>query len=330
MTRTLILFVGLSLALCGCPSDDDDTADDDATSDDDATGDDDDATSDDDDDTTSDDDDDDVTTDACEFSEPRAALIDVYEMYTGGAWNAYVSGWVGDSPWPMFNAVDTVEGSCRYLSFAMGHCDPPCNWDEVCTPSDVCEGYPTGMSAGTLTVDGLAAEVEVEPEEWSPGYYYGPWDLPEDLFGPGDAVTATLAGADFAGATMAAVGVASMDTDLAADGLDLVDGADLEVTWTPGPDPNACVEVVINGVNQAHGLPLMDIIECVGTDTGSMIIPQALVEAFPYGLHEDICVSHDCPPSEITRFSRQTVDTASGPVQLYLHSTVYFSYIHEQ
>ena len=333
MTRTWILLLGLALAIGGCLSDaDDDVGDDDATADDDdATADDDDTTPGDDDDVgDDDDDDDDVTFDPCTFADPSSAFVDVYELYTGGAWNAYVNGRVGDAPWPQFNVVDAEDGSCRYLSFAMGHCEPACNWDEVCTPADVCEAYPTGMSAGVLTVDGLAVAVKVEPEEWSPGYYYGPWDLPDDLFGPGDAITATFAGADFSGAALQAMGVAPMDTDLADDGLELLDGGDVEVTWIAGPNPDACVEVVINGINQAHGLPLMDIIECVGTDTGSMVLPQALVEAFPHGLHEDICVSHDCPPSEITRFTRQTVDTASGPVQLHVHSTVTFSYIHEE
>ena len=339
MTRTWILLLGLALAIGGCPSDDDDDV-----GDDDATADDDDATSGDDDDTTpgddddvgdDDDDDDDVATDPCGFADPYSAQIDVYEQFIyepepDGTWTAYVNGDVRDAPWPMFNAVDTEVGSCRYLSFAMGYCDPPCVWGQVCTPAGVCESWPTGMAAGTLTVEGLAAEVVVEPEEWSPGYYYGPWDLPEDLFGPGDVIAASLSGSDFSPATLQAVGVSPMDTDLAVNGLDLVDGGDLEITWAPGPDPDACVELVINGVNQAHGLPLMDIIECVGTDTGSMVVPQALVEAFPYGLHEDICVSHDCPPSEITRFTRQTVDTASGSVQLLVRSTVYFSYIHEE
>ena len=299
-----------AMLLGGCPEgrDDDDTGADDTTPGD-----------------------DDTAIDPCTFPSPPTATIEVVEEITTGTPYARVSAWVGDTRFPAFHEVTLAEGACRYLSLAYGNCDPPCDpTTEVCTAADVCETYPVGLSAGVLDVAGLVVPVSVETSAWSPGHYWGPWDLPADIYRPGDGIKAAFDGNDFDALSLSAEGVEVMDSPIQDTYLQMVDGQDAEVTWTPGPDPDVCVRVEINGANAAHGLPLMDIIECVGTDNGSLVIPAALVEEFPPDRAPEFCVGHDCPPSELSRYTRASTQTSHGLVELLVRNTVYFRYDHTQ
>ncbi len=325
MLRTLLSLLTAALLLPGCPADDDD----DTTSDDDTTPGDDDTTPGDDDDTTPGDDDDDTEPADCSFVERWSTRVEVIEELTPGdtgEWYAQVSGRVYDGPDPTHHEFTIEDGSCRYKSLQYGFCDPACDPMEVCTWANVCEPYPTGLGAGDLTVGGLVEPVEIAA---SNTWYWGPWTLPDDIFAPGDGITASFSGDQFPAVDLEALGVETMDVDLAAGGyFQFADGGDAEITWTAGSDARACVEVVINGENTAHGLPYMDIIECVGPDTGAMTIPQALVEDFPLGTGSEICVGHDCPPSSISRYTVDQVDTEYGQAELRVRSTVLFRYEH--
>lgn len=124
--------------------------------------------------------------------------------------------------------------------------------------------------------------------------------------------------------------MAPLDPSFAAELLPLVDGGDTEVTWTPGDDPAACVRFRINGVNNGHGMPLNDILWCEIEDSGSLTVPQALVEAFPLGSSPTECVGHDCPSSELVRYRRDQVSVAQGVAGLEILNRVYFGYDHQE
>ena len=318
--RTILaLLCGASLALAGCPTDDDDVADDDSGGEaDDDTGDD---------DTGDDDTGDDDTGEECGFADAPAASAIVMERYTS-VWDGSVSARVQETPDPAFHVIQLEEGACRYLTFELGNCDPPCDFSQVCTADDECADYPAGISAGTLTVEGLGDPIAIDTDDWNPGYYWGPWDLPDDLFDAGDPISATFSGGDFPGLSLAATGVEAVDPSLFDELFLMEDGAAAVMTWTPGADPDACIQVKINGANMAHGLPLNDILWCEGPDTGSLTIPQALVEAFPHGETPEICVGHDCPPSEFTRYTRDVTSVGPGPAQLEVRSSAFFGYDH--
>ncbi|MFH1834413.1 MAG: hypothetical protein ABH877_05255 [bacterium] len=262
----------------------------------------------------------------CGFAAPPAALIEVsqsYDIFHSGV-STRIGGQVQDGPYPVFHETFLQEGSCRYVKVAYGDCDPPCGAGEVCVAGDTCAPYPTGLSGGTLTIQGLGDDIAIEPEDWSPGTYFGPAGLPANLFDETDIVGATLQGDGFPAVSLVARGVALIDADLVQTGFTVVDGEDAEITWTAGPDPDACVRVVLNGFNQAHGAPLADIIECEGPDTGSLIIPQALVEAFPPGTTPEVSNNYDWPHSELTRYTRSVQLVDEGPAELMVHSTALF------
>jgi hypothetical protein len=274
----------------------------------------------------------DWTLDACGFTEPAAATIDVSEqsdVFHGSVFSE-IGAELRSGPSPVFHEVSMESGGCRYYKAVTGSCDPPCESGEACSGDGECVAYPESISGGTLEITGLGDKIVVEPEDWSPGTYYGPAQLPAELFAAGDEIGARLAGADFPALALGANGVALLDTELTASGYELLDGQDAELTWTPGPDPEACVRLVINGFNAVHGAPLSDIIVCEGTDTGSLVVPQAFVEEFPYGATPEVTEGYDWPHSVLTRYTRNSAQTDYGRAELVVRSSTYFQPSHPE
>jgi hypothetical protein len=120
------------------------------------------------------------------------------------------------------------------------------------------------------------------------------------------------------------MGVVPVDAELTADGLDMLSGQDLEIAWTTGADPDACVQVVLNGFNETHGAPLSDVIRCESADDGSIVVPSAMVDAFPTGETPEVTEGYDWPHSELTRYTRSTADTSGGSASLVVRSSAYF------
>jgi len=271
-----------------------------------------------------------VDLDRCELARPMAGSIDISERFDvfHAASVSKVAAQLEDGPKLALHEVAAEAGPCRHLRAVVGFCDPPCASGDACTVDDACEPYPRGLSGGTLTIGGLARELAIEPDERQPGRYDGPAGLPAVLFDEGDVITAELDGEAFPASSFAARGVAAIDATLTDEGLDLVDGQDAEITWTPGADPSACVQVTLNGSNQLHGAPLGDIVQCVGPDTGSLRVAQALVEALPYGDTPEVTEGYDWPHSELTRYTRHTRETKHGAASLVVRSTTYFRLRH--
>ncbi len=272
-----------------------------------------------------------VVLDPCGFGDSPSASVDVSERADGFHAGPYarIGAVLRDRPEPPLQSVVAEDGECRSLHVNLGFCDPACESTETCTAADECQPYPRLLSGGTLTIDGLGDSIAVEPEgDFSPGTYLGPTGLSADLFDESDTVRASLEGDAFPALALAARGVAAMDADLTSGGLDLVDGQDAEIAWTAGPDPEACVELVLNGFNQAHGAPLGDVIRCVGPDDGSLVVPRALVEAFPPGETPEVTEGYDWPHSELTRYTRSTRPHDPGPATLVVRSTTYFRLRH--
>ena len=260
--------------------------------------------------------------------EEASGVLDVAEMYNQGgsglSWSSQIRGQLNDGPDPTFHRVTMEQGECAYLELHQALCDPPCGGDQVCDAFGECQTYPGGLTAGTLTVTGVGDPIVIEPQEWYPGLYYGPFGLPGDLFETGATLTAAFTGDQLPPLTLQALGVAPMDTTLADEDFVIVPGQDNVFTWTPGPDPGARVEIVINATNIAHGAPLTDIIHCTGPDDGELTLPQDLVDAFPVDQIPESCIHFDCPPSELTRHTTSAAEVDGQTILLIVRSTVYF------
>ena len=163
------------------------------------------------------------------------------------------------------------------------------------------------------------------------GYYYLEQQAPADLFDDGDTITATAPGDVFPSFGLTASGVAPIALELdgtGADELRLVDGDDVTLSWGAA-DPDTRVRLWLPSPNNGHGLPSNFVIECEGPDTGSLVIPQAIVEAFPANPRAEICVGHDCPLSWFMRYSADTQTTTAGDIRLEVASSASFFLVHE-
>jgi len=271
--------------------------------------------------------------DVCEFGEEPRGLIQIEEGYytdwgaTDPVWHAEVLAqlWSGPSP---ARYIEVVGGSCRVLLMDWGDCEASCSLDEFCSEDGECTPYPEGLSGGTLAIGGLGEPLSIEPESYNPGLYYGPEDLPLDLFAVGDEIQVALAGDGFPAVNLAARGVDPIDTELGDLGeLVMPFLEDLEVQWTPGSDEDACVRLDVRAPTRGHGLTITAFLSCVGPDTGSFTIPSSLLAVFP----DSVCpvqAGANCHLSELTRYTAQTAETAAGAVTLQVRSSAYFYYDH--
>ncbi len=236
-----------------------------------------------------------------------------------------VSAAIYDQP-QQFHAETAREGMCRLLAYRSSECDPACNYDQWCTADGECVAWPTVRSAGQITLSGLKTTVTLSFQ--SSYYRVDQYPLPGDLFDPGDSISAGAPGADVAGFTVTASGVAPATLALTGDQSDelhLTDGGDVTVSWNPA-DPAARVRLELLSPNQSHGMPANWILQCDAPDDGHLVIPQALVESFPEQPRLEACVSVDCPPSTFLRYRRGTA--SDGQVELLVASKTYFYLIH--
>ena len=238
------------------------------------------------------------------------------EGYEAGGGRAFFSASGAEPSWH----VETMrEGPCRLLEYELGFCDG-CNG--ICVAPNECRPYPIGIDVGPITVSAPLGS-------W-PLTYYG-FDYvaipnpPADMFGSGDLVTAGGGGLGGFGTFEAqALGVTRLDAETITDTqLAMPNGADFTLRWTPA-DPSARVRLVLASDTHAHGLPSEGIIECEGPDSGSLVVPRDLVEAFPTTNGAPICVSIDCPPSILRRFTRNQVAAGAGDVELVVGSEIQF------
>jgi hypothetical protein len=262
--------------------------------------------------------------------EPAVARLDISEEldFFHAAQFSHLEGHVQDrAPIELYEVIEE-SGACRYLKPALSNCDPVCAPGEMCTPEQQCEHLPESLSAGQLSIQGLSERLEISPRAYDAGTYLGPVTLPPDLFEEGDAIGARFEGDDFPEVVLGARGVDAIGADLVDAGLEISDGANAEISWDAGADPEACVRVVLNGSNVTHGAPLRDVIWCESEDTGSLTVPQALVESFPKGETPELTEGFDWPLSQLVRFTRSRVATDQGTAELVVRSTTHFRLRH--
>lgn len=294
-----ILTLALAIALlAGC----DNQADDDTAGDDDTVGDDDSAAE--------------PGLAPCTLADAPVASFEVAQYAFADSWTIAVTGNVWEEPFPSWHEVLLQTENCRYMIYLPVTCNPPCDFDEICTSGGECVGWPAGVAAGNLTVEGLGDPPVLDPEEYAPGSYYESLSIPLDQFGEWSPVSLSLTGDTFPALDLSARGVADVVADVEADGLSIPDAQPVTVTWNASSDPNACAQVNLYTQNMGHGLPIMNVMECVGPDTGSLTIPAEMTDIWPDWATPEACAGIDCPYSEVVRYTRQIVETEAGDAWL--------------
>ena len=236
---------------------------------------------------------------------------------------------VTGTDWQFFNMAPQRQvesaraGDCVLYQWEPSFCDPECT-DGICHDG-TCKSYPELISAGTLRVVADDALIQVEPDAPT---FWGPIYRSEILAVPAaGAQVAFCAGGDTAGGFGAILeAVPPLVGALPDDGvLELTDGGDLEVSWDGGSD--ARVRLTLNADNQGHGLPYRAVLECDGEDTGRLVVPEELVEAFPpvpRPPENFACAGTDCPRSQLVRYRAHRIDESDLQLEVRVESAVAF------
>lgn len=189
------------------------------------------------------------------------------QLYTGplrlDAFAPYAAG---------LHEVSLAEGDCTLLAAATLACDPACDFEQYCGPGNVCVTTPLAADAGDITVAGSSGETTLVF-----GTTYSQGELAATSVA--GAVTATAAGGTMPGFVLTTAGVTAPVFDLPDDGtLTLQDGSDYVITWDPVT--TGTVQLLLN--SGWHGAPPVATLICeVPASSGELVIPQAIVEAYP-------------------------------------------------
>jgi hypothetical protein len=231
---------------------------------------------------------------------------------------------------PQFHREAMRSGDCALRTFENASCTPACT-DGLCVETNVCEPWPTFVSAGRLTITGLARTVEIDPMS---GLYYPDGPLPPDLFASSADITASLAGADIPALSVSTRGVAPIVPDVVDGKVTVSNPATqpLMIRWTPltaAGETGTRVRLTLNSNNRGHGAPFDAIIECDVADTaGEIAVAPALLDAFPETFAWRICAGSDCPPSWLRRYRRAAAPVGEREVELRVSSTFTFGIEH--
>ena len=217
----------------------------------------------------------------------------------------------GDTP-PAWHSEVARDGACRVLTYQPGFCAECAG---VCLAPDECRPWPDYLTAGAITVSGIAGDdLVLEPE--FDGRYQTWGGLPDPLFADDAVVAVEAAGGEVAGFSASVPAVARLTIPSLDDAgrVVLSDGSDIELTW-PAPVAGSRVHVFGHSGGALHGTPPEVILECDGEDTGSLVITADILEAVPV-IGSGCAKMHDCAKLGVMRYRRASAATEGGEVLL--------------
>lgn len=190
-----------------------------------------------------------------------------------------VEGQVFDAPDPTPKTeVDAADG-CRLLIAQNNFCDPPCGASGACTAELTCVDKPVAVAVGEVTIDGLAADVTMEPNVTN--FYLNLDTLPHPGFEPGAEIELRADGGDGEGFTLQGIGGASFEVLM--EEVPLSRELPVALSWTPPADGAATRVHIDVDIGHHGGSPAT--IECDVDDTGAFEIPATLVtQLFDFGV----------------------------------------------
>ena len=207
--------------------------------------------------------------------------------------------------------VEASDGDCHLDRPKTLFCDPACTSGTTCDDSGECVPLPTNQDLGSVSIDGLSADVEITPI--APVYFYNfVGELPHPAFQAGDDIHLTTSGGDIASFSLATRGVAALEVSQESLLLEAETNASLD--WTPTTEDEAIrLQIVLNITN--HGGNPGEVI-CETEDDGHFEIPAALVTALLETGYSGF------PSVSLTRVGSNIGNTELGCVDFRAESTV--------
>lgn len=219
--------------------------------------------------------------------------------------------------------LEKTEGDCRLLTIdEPPFCQAFCAG--VCIGPDVCVEAPRYLSAGTATIRGLLATINLAQQ--TDNIYLAVGELPPDLFTSEAVVRLTTSGDEVYWFVLSAGGVRSLVTDLPSSPLDLDVGGDITISWS-NPDPSATVRLELIATNAYPGQPPPALLDCTTMDDGDLTIPASLLAEMPR--IDATCVDVDCPRARLRRQHADSIIRSTVPIQLVVASEIRFAVSHQ-
>jgi hypothetical protein len=255
-----------------------------------------------------------------------AGEIEIIEQYSDGL-GEVAGSWVHitlrDRVSPETYVLRAADGDCKVFTPAEVSCEPACGEGEICDADSHCAAYAVGVSAGDITLGGLAKGPYAANHVGDGQYVTTPEPPSDGLFAAGDAISVSAAGAAIPAFTATASGVA----DLLVPNIGLVELTDQAATtfsWTPAGDGS---RVELRLQLGWHGRPPTGIIACSAPDAaGQILVSPTVIKPFPYfggiGLFQ--------VPSWAARVSRSVVDTPAGKIAVSAESRVNLGVSHTE
>lgn len=236
---------------------------------------------------------------------PSARLVGRFDVAEELDYSA-VSGRVSDGVYPNTVLEELgAFGSCRLLRRNNPVCDPPCSTGETCDHDGNCIAEPQVRSVGTVTVDGLLVDVQMEPV--GAGNYFDT-TVPHPVMQPGETIELRADGSEIEAFTLRGFGVEPLPSTFRP--WELRRGEPISHELVPGHGTSQ-ISVTLS-VDQ-HGLT-PGTLACTFPDAARFEISAAAVDALL-----DLGVS-GFPNAHILRHTTDSVDVDEGCVEFRVSS----------
>lgn len=234
---------------------------------------------------------------ACPFEE-RVGLFEVKHLTNLSLAGGHVLDGVVPADIPI---LEYEEAGCQYLRKVFPFCDPPCQPTQTCDQNNTCIDAPLQQNAGTVTVDGLVADVSMQPNQFND---YEDSSLASPPFAPGAAITLSASGDVVPPFVLDGVGVAPMA--IADDTWTMTAGQPMTIEWTPADGPG---RIYISLNVDLHGNSPVTMF-CDVEDTGSTTIPATMVDRLI-----DFGITVGFASATIARRTVDHIDSTDGCVE---------------
>jgi hypothetical protein len=228
-----------------------------------------------------------------------------------------VIGFVYERPYPEELVWEETHsaGDCQLLEPNVPFCDPACTGGDVCVEGGVCVDPPTKKALGEVTVRGVrtaggATEFTMKAVagNYQPGSDTG--TLPYAAFEPGDPLSVSTTGGDFAPINLESTGIAPLVVTTEAP-VPVESEKAVSLAWEAGANPASKIEIKLE---ISHHGGVKGMVTCVVPDTGSTEIPALLVtELIALGVA-------GYPTVSLTRVTRDQASISAGVVELLVMS----------
>jgi len=200
------------------------------------------------------------------------------------------------------------EGDCVLMKPINPFCDPECPPGQVCNQDSECVPQPDRVDVGTLTINGLAVPVALEPD-YQMGY--SKYDFDGDAYEPGAEIELIASGkGEVEGFTLQGEGVKRLEVPYTE--MDMSGDEPITFEWTPSGGPGA---IFIEIDMTQHAVTPVNLY-CEVEDTGAYTVPVSLTGPLVE------CVMQGIPIANIFRRTIDSTDISPGCVEFEVFSHV--------